>query len=83
MQRIFILILSLGIYKLKTHSKISFIHSFDSSDGLVVSTDFIRFRLTMAYGIGRNIALWFWINEQIFSDIGIVSEINTNLWTLL
>ena len=31
----------------------------DRSDGLVVSTDFIRFRLTMAYGIGRNIALWF------------------------
>ena len=39
--------------------------------------------LTMAYGIGRNIALLFWINKQIFSEIGIVSAINTNLWTAL
>ena len=36
------------------------------------STDFIHFRLTIAYGIGRNIALFFWINEQIFSEIGII-----------
>ena len=44
------------VLKLKTHSKISIIRS----DSLLVSTDFIRFSLTMAYGIGRNIALLEW-----------------------
>ena len=32
-------------------------HSFIRSDGLLTSTDFILISLTMAYGIGQNIAL--------------------------
>ena len=32
-------------------------HSFIRSDGLLTSTDFILISQTMAYGIGRNIAL--------------------------
>ena len=49
----------LSIFKLETHSKISFIYSFVQND-LRVGTDFIRFSLTMAYGIGRNIAFLEW-----------------------
>ena len=32
-------------------------HAAHGSDGLLTSTDFILISLTMAYGIGRNIAL--------------------------
>ena len=42
--------------KVSTHSKISFIY-WIRSDGLLTSTDLILISLTMAYGIGRNIAL--------------------------
>ena len=43
---------------------------------LRLSTDFIRFSLTMAYGIGRNIAfLECKINQAFFSEIGIIQNI--------
>ena len=42
-------------------------HSFIRSDVLLTSTDFILISLTMAYGIGGNIALLKWeINEADF-----------------
>ena len=51
------------------------------SDGLLTSTDFILISLTMAYGIGRNIALE--RNKSRFSlKLELFQQLNTNVFQI-